>query len=109
MFVLPQKLKELRDKKKWRQEDVAKKIGIARTTYAMYEQGNREPDYETLIKLAELYNVSIEYILKGKESNGNNTNLFFFDTEGLNDEEIEDIKRHIAYVKWKSEQEKKVK
>ncbi|MCH4568234.1 helix-turn-helix transcriptional regulator [Bacillus sp. ES1-5] len=42
---------------------MAKQLGIARTTYAMYEQGNREPDYNTLIKLATFFEVSIDYLL----------------------------------------------
>ncbi|EEK78227.1 Transcriptional regulator, XRE [Bacillus cereus R309803] len=42
---------------------MAKQLGIARTTYAMYEQGKREPDYNTLIKLATFFEVSIDYLL----------------------------------------------
>ncbi|MEF7658509.1 helix-turn-helix transcriptional regulator [Bacillus thuringiensis] len=57
------RLQTLRKERKLRQEDMAKKIGIARTTYAMYEQGNREPDYNTLIKLATFFGVSIDYLL----------------------------------------------
>ncbi|MCU5273598.1 helix-turn-helix domain-containing protein [Bacillus cereus] len=57
------KLHTLRKERKLRQEDMAKHLGIARTTYAMYEQGNREPDYNTLIKLATFFEVSIDYLL----------------------------------------------
>ncbi|PGW70169.1 transcriptional regulator [Bacillus cereus] len=57
------RLHTLRKEKKLRQEDMAKQLGIARTTYAMYEQGNREPDYNTLIKLASFFEVSIDYLL----------------------------------------------
>ncbi|MCU7679061.1 helix-turn-helix domain-containing protein [Bacillus thuringiensis] len=57
------RLHTLRKERKLRQEDMAKQLGIARTTYAMYEQGNREPDYNTLIKLAAFFEVSIDYLL----------------------------------------------
>ncbi|WP_144525203.1 helix-turn-helix domain-containing protein [Bacillus sp. DE0042] len=57
------RLHNLRKERKLRQEDMAKQLGIARTTYAMYEQGNREPDYNTLIKLATFFEVSIDYLL----------------------------------------------
>ncbi|MED3183417.1 MULTISPECIES: helix-turn-helix domain-containing protein [Bacillus cereus group] len=57
------RLYTLRKERKLRQEDMAKQLGIARTTYAMYEQGNREPDYNTLIKLATFFEVSIDYLL----------------------------------------------
>ncbi|MNU08997.1 hypothetical protein D3C72_2553120 [compost metagenome] len=64
-----------------------------------------------MIKLAEYYEVSLDYLLTGKERSEKETvdqgNLFFFDMDGLTEEEIEEIKRHINYVKWKSEQERK--
>ncbi|MCU4833928.1 helix-turn-helix domain-containing protein [Bacillus cereus] len=62
------RLHNLRKERKLRQEDMAKQLGIARTTYAMYEQGNREPDYNTLIKLATFFEVSIDYLLGTTET-----------------------------------------
>lgn len=56
------RLHTLRKESKLRQEDIAKQLGIVRTTYAMYEQRNREPDYNTLIKLATFFEVSIDYL-----------------------------------------------
>lgn len=108
MGLLGNRLSNLRKKTKFRQEDIAKKLGLGRTTYAMYEQGKREPDLEILTKLADIFNVSLDYLLTGKDHMNENKkeNLFFFDMEGLTDEEIEDIKRHIDYVKWKSKQER---
>lgn len=102
-----ERLKAVREKKDIKQKDAAAKIGIKNNTLSSYESGDRKPDYDTLIKLADLYEVSIEYLLRGKESTINEKgNLYFFDMEGLTEEEIEDIKRHIEYVKWKAQQEK---
>jgi transcriptional regulator with XRE-family HTH domain len=56
------RLAELRKKHNLNQEEIAKIIGVGRTTYAMYEQGNREMDYRSLIKLANYYKVSLDYI-----------------------------------------------
>lgn len=61
--MLKSKLIKLRKQKKLTQEQVASHIGIARTTYAMYEQGNREPDFETLIKFANYFETSTDYLL----------------------------------------------
>ncbi|MCR1993497.1 helix-turn-helix domain-containing protein [Bacillus subtilis] len=58
------KIKKLREEKKMKQQEVADKLGIARTTYASYEQGKREPDHETLIKIADYYNVTIDFLLR---------------------------------------------
>lgn len=56
-------LKQLRTSKKMLQKDVAALLGIDRTTYAKYESGASEPNYETLLKLAEIFGVSTDYIL----------------------------------------------
>lgn len=56
------RLIELRKKHDFTQEEVAEILGVGRTTYSMYEQGNREMDYDLLLKLANLYKVSLDYI-----------------------------------------------
>ncbi|KSW07142.1 transcriptional regulator [Bacillus velezensis] len=61
------RLKDLRVDKRLKQQEVADKLGIARTTYASYEQGKREPDHETLIKISDFFCVSIDYLLRGQE------------------------------------------
>lgn len=58
------KLKELRNEKRCTQLDVAKFLNIARTTYSAYEQGANEPDFKTLIKLADYFHVSTDYLLE---------------------------------------------
>lgn len=57
-----ERLKELREKNGLLQKEVAEKLGVGRTTYCQYETGNREPDLATLIKLADLFDTSIDYI-----------------------------------------------
>lgn len=68
--MLSQRLKSARSRLKLTQAEFAKKIDVARTTYAMYEQGHREPDYETLQRIADFYNVTIDYLL-GRSDNPN--------------------------------------
>lgn len=45
------------------QADMAEKINISKSTVSMYENGNREPDFETLEKIADFFNVDIDYLL----------------------------------------------
>lgn len=58
-----ERLKKLRTEKKIRQDEMANHIGVARTTYASYEQGYREPDQETLTKIADFFHVNVDYLL----------------------------------------------
>lgn len=56
-------LKTLRRAKGLTQEELAKALKISRSTIGMYENGSREPDYETLELIADFFNVDIDYLL----------------------------------------------
>lgn len=60
---LGDRLKQLRAKKDITQGVVADVVGISRATYAHYEINKREPDFETLKKMADFFNVSTDYLL----------------------------------------------
>lgn len=60
MASLAERLRELRSERKLRQREVAQYLGITESAYGYYEQGRREPSYEALGALAELYGVSID-------------------------------------------------
>lgn len=59
--MLGDHLKKLRGKRT--QEEVAKLLGISRARYSHYENGVRQPDFNTLEQLANFYNVSTDYLL----------------------------------------------
>ena len=56
-------LKEERNKHKMTQQQIADYLHIARGSYAKYETGANTPTTENLIKLADLYKCSIDYLL----------------------------------------------
>ncbi len=60
------KLRELRGKKT--QSEIAKNLGITQRTYSNYESGNRQPDQITLIKIADYFDVTIDYLLGRTDS-----------------------------------------
>lgn len=62
---------ELRKKNKLTQIDVSKKLNILQSSYSKYENNQRQPDYETLKNIAELYDVSTDYLLERKQSKAN--------------------------------------
>lgn len=53
-------LKRIRKEKKITQEELAKRIGVSRSAIGMYESGAREPDYETLEALADVFNIRMD-------------------------------------------------
>lgn len=57
------KLKELRLLNNKTQIDVAKNINITQFTYSNYETGKTEPTIEILIRLADFYNVTLDYLV----------------------------------------------
>jgi len=62
-MIIGGSLKECRKKANLKQKDVADKLGIKQQTYSGYESGKHEPEMETVIKLAELFNTSIDKLL----------------------------------------------
>lgn len=57
------KLKELRTAAGLTQEQVARKIETGRVNYTRYENNSSRPDYETLIALADLFDVTTDELL----------------------------------------------
>lgn len=57
------RLRDLRNERNWTIEQVAEKIEVSKSTYAGYETEDRKPPIQNLIKLSNLYDVSVDYIL----------------------------------------------
>jgi len=60
------KIKQLRAEKKKTQEELGKIIGVTTSMIGMYEMGVRRPSYEVLIKLADYFGVTTDYLLGRK-------------------------------------------
>ncbi len=58
------KLRELREEADIKQSTLANYLHIKQNTYSQYENGQRQLPIDILIKLAEFYNVSTDYILE---------------------------------------------
>ena len=57
------KLKELREQNGLSQKDFAAIIGVPANTYNQWEKEKRSPDYESLLRIADYYQVSVDYLL----------------------------------------------
>lgn len=132
MSILASRLKMLREKNGWTKTYVAEKLGIKTlSTYANYEYALREPDNNTLKRIAELYEVSLDFLLGVDSVEGNKQNsetasknteltpyqqevidffnsredLFFHDHPGDIRDALEQFE--IYYEVWKKQQSKK--
>ncbi|MEF3086450.1 helix-turn-helix domain-containing protein [Bacillus altitudinis] len=94
------RLIKLRKSKKLTQEQMSEKIGIHRATYANYERGYRQPDYDTLIKIADFFEVTTDYLLRGEEhykeiakeiNQREDVHYSAIDGQGIDDDEKDDI------------------
>ena len=99
------RLKELRLAKKLTQKDVAEVIKVSPQSYGYYENWVNKPDPETLIKLADFFNCSIDYLL-GRENDfdfsSNNHNLTTPQSELLSSFNLlssEDQNKVIGFIK----------
>ncbi|MEC5305181.1 helix-turn-helix transcriptional regulator [Bacillus thuringiensis] len=91
MNTFGKKLKCLREEKKkdnveWTQTYVANQLGVARTTYTAYENDTKQPPMETILKIANLFSVSTDFLL-GRVSDYKQTNSFDIDNI-INDPEL---------------------
>ena len=94
MVNMGEKLKSLRTEMKLTQKQVAERIGLAISAVSSYESGTRYPSYDVLIKLAQIFHVSTDYLL-------GLTNKRNIDVTGLNDNEIEIVSQLVDIIRNK--------
>lgn len=115
MSSLGARIAYLRNKEGLSQEEFSKVLKIAKSTLGMYETDKREPSHEMSDKIAKHFNVTLDWLLTGKEKDGTDMFLEFLELE-LTDEEIiermtfkidnmilddEDVREFIAFVRAK--------
>lgn len=115
MSVVGQRIKWLREKREWSQIQLAEKLGIHNTVLSRIESGEKKGvDYHLISNVADLFGVSTDF-LHGKTDNPipfwrhafvREEAVPFFDLDGLTKNELEEVKRHIEYLKWRATQDK---
>lgn len=71
-----ERLKDLRTKRGYSQQDLAKKLGISKSTISMLEVGSRQPSKEMMELIADYFNVTLDYLM-GKDD----VSFYFFTPE----------------------------
>ncbi len=105
--ILGKRIKRLREKKNLNQLEFSKILNISNTTLSQYEAGNRTPSDEIKEKVADYFDVSVDYLLGrtekcNSEAKGSkNEDYYNFDVSNLPDEAIKQIEDYIEFVKQK--------
>ena len=122
MSTIAERIRELREKKGLSQSEVAKLLGMNRTTYVHYETGYSKPT-KKLKDLCALFNVSADYIL-GNDTNTSNTQTenkpkdlikllekeeYTLNGVLVNQEDKEKLKRIIEAAFWDAKEKNKRK
>jgi|YelNatPaOPRAMG01_1025707.scaffolds.fasta_scaffold81076_3 transcriptional regulator with XRE-family HTH domain len=95
-----ERLRSIRKKRGLSLNDLAKILNVAPITVSRWERDQREPDLETLQKLSEILDVSIDYLL-GKRNVKIATSLSDGDLSDLPEEAIKSIEDFIDFVRKK--------
>ena len=94
-----ERLKELRKQAKLTQVELAGKLGIVQSSYADWERGKKKPTQDNLVKIAQVLNVSVDYLVGNSEEKSDDLNnielLFRMNSKGLTEEEKEIFKNEL--------------
>ena len=96
-----ERLKDLRKQARLTQVDVAEKLGISQPAYASWERGAKKPTQDNLVKIAQIINVSVDYLVGNSDEENTNKELediellFRMNSNGLTDEEKEIFKKEL--------------
>ena len=117
--MIGENLRKLRKKNKLTMKDLGKKLNLAESTISGYENGNRKPDYDTLNKFADFFEVSTDYLL-GRNLTKNQTKevdvinpltdpdlgLWFKDIKDASPDQQEELKQFWEFIKTKEKNRK---
>ena len=100
MNVVSNSIKKLREERGMTQDELAEKLNVTRQAVSNWETGKTQPDIETLTRLAEIFDVSVERIIYGKEKKRNNIDIKIGPQEGIGMGAC--LAMIISYTKWQS-------
>jgi len=94
-----ERLKDLRKQAGLTQVDVAERLGVSQPAYASWERGIKKPTQENLVKIAQVLNVSVDYLVGNSEERTDELDnielLFRINSKGLTEEEKEVFKKEL--------------
>ncbi len=120
------RLENLREKSGYTKREISHILGYTPNVYGAYEREDRRPTMETMVKLADIFNVSLDYLIRGEEYQQKSEEysdieqlkkvLNYFKNKGidkpyflqfekwtvLNNEDIRELSNHFEWVVYKT-------
>ncbi len=98
-------LKTLRSGHALSQQELANYLGISKSSVSMYEQGRREPDFDVLGRIADFFQVDMDYLLGRSKRESEEfppiTIAAHLDTSDLTQAELDDVADYIEFIRSK--------
>jgi transcriptional regulator with XRE-family HTH domain len=110
MSTFGDRLRKLRKEKKLSQKEFGKLFDLSESTIGMYERDERKPDYDTLKRIADFFDETIDYLITGKKITSSNDDMwkelldpdkqvFFKDLLDAPEEKIEELIQFWEFIK----------
>ena len=104
------RIKELRTEMHKSLRDVANDLNISYSSLSKYERGDQQPSYETLIRIANYFNVSVDYLLGNEKQKNPATDsdemlmfaLYGGDNADITPGMLEDVRNFAQYIREKN-------
>lgn len=94
--MIAERIKFLREKKSYTQTELAKKLGITRSSVNAWEMGISVPSTQYIVELSNMFSVSTDYLLGAEKTSS-------IDLAGLTEQDIEIIYSLVEYLKSKNQ------
>ena len=98
-MAFAERLKELRKQAHLTQVELAKRLGIGQSSYADWERGKKKPTQENLVKISQVLNVSIDYLVGNSEEKSDELDnielLVRMNSKSLTEKEKEIFKKEL--------------
>lgn len=95
-----ERLKDLRKKRSLTQSQLGEKLNVTKASISGYENDTRSPDRETLVKIAEIFNVSTDYLLGRTDDKEKAPTLVAAHLDDdLTEEQLDEVKNFIDFIK----------
>lgn len=98
-------LRYLRSTRNITQREIAEYLGVSPSTVGMYEQDRRQPDIETLMRIANFYGVPLSSLAGYPEEESENKRELLKLVDQLDDDQLKELESYIDYLILKHKKE----